>query len=238
MGKSKPKGPGLLSARKTFTKAFSNYRPPENITVSQWAERYRVLSRESSAEAGPWRNSRTPYMVEPMDAFTDARVRRLTVVASSQVGKSELILNCIGYVIDQDPGSMLYIQPNIDDAKKFSKRRIAPMIRDCPRLKAKVSDAKGRDSSNTTQEKSFPGGALSIIGSNSPSALASTPVRYVLGDERDRWAQSAGTEGDPWKLAEARTITYYNAKLVDVSTCTIKGQSPIAEAYEDGTREK
>lgn len=238
MGKSKPKGPDLLSARKTFTKAFSNYRPPENITVSQWAERYRVLSRESSAEAGPWRNSRTPYMVEPMDAFTDARVRRLTVVASSQVGKSELILNCIGYVIDQDPGSMLYIQPNIDDAKKFSKRRIAPMIRDCPRLKAKVSDAKGRDSSNTTQEKSFPGGALSIIGSNSPSALASTPVRYVLGDERDRWAQSAGTEGDPWKLAEARTITYYNAKLVDVSTCTIKGQSPIAEAYEDGTREK
>ena len=157
--------------------------------------------------------------------------------ASSQVGKSELILNLIGYAIDEDPGSMLYIQPSIEDAKKFSKRRIAPMVRDCPRLRRKVADAKGRDSHNTTQEKSFPGGAISIIGSNSPSALASTPVRYVFGDERDRWALSAGSEGDPWKLAEARTITYYNAKMVEVSTCTVKGASPIAEAYDDGTQE-
>ena len=227
----------LRPVDKTFSKALACCKPPENITVSQWAERYRVLSRESSAEAGIWRNERTPYLVEPMNAFCDARVRRVTVWASSQVGKSEFLLNCIGYAIDQDPGSMLYIQPTIDDAKKFSKRRIAPMVRDCPRLRRKVADAKGRDGANTTQEKSFPGGAISIIGSNSPSALASTPVRYVFGDERDRWALSAGTEGDPWKLAEARTITYYNAKMVEVSTCTIKGASPIAEAFEEGTQE-
>lgn len=196
-----------------------------------------MLSRESSAEAGIWRNERTPYLVEPMNAFCDARVKRVTLWASSQVGKSEFLLNCIGYAIDQDPGSMLYIQPTIEDAKKFSKRRIAPMVRDCPRLRRKVADAKGRDGANTTQEKSFPGGAISIIGSNSPSALASTPVRYVFGDERDRWALSAGSEGDPWGLAKARTITYYNAKMVEVSTCTIKGQSPIAEAFEEGTQE-
>lgn len=228
----------LRSVDRTFAKAFSSYKPPENLTVSQWAERYRVLSRESSAEAGPWRNDRTPYMVEPMDAFTDPRVRRVTVVACSQVGKSELVLNCIGYAIDQDPGSMLYIQPNIEDAKKFSRKRIAPMVRDCPTLRRKVAEAKGRDSANTVSEKSFPGGSLSIIGSNSPSALASTPVRYIFGDERDRWALSAGTEGDPWKLADARTITFYNAKLLDVSTCTVKGQSPIADAYEEGTQER
>lgn len=222
---------------RTFSKAFEAYKPPENMTVSQWAEKNRILSRESSAEAGLWRNERTPYLVEPMDAFCDPRVRHITVWASSQVGKSELILNMIGYAIDQDPGSMIYIQPNIDDAKKFSRKRIAPMVRDCPTLKRKVAEAKGRDSNNTVQEKSFPGGSLSIVGSNSPSALASTPVRYVFGDERDRWALSAGTEGDPWKLADARTITYYNAKLVDVSTCTIKGASPIADAYEDGTQE-
>lgn len=144
----------------------------------------------------------------------------------------------IGYIIDQDPGSTLYIQPNIDDARKFSKLRIAPMIRDSARLRRKVSDVKGRDSSNTTLQKAFPGGMLTLVGSNSPAALSSTPVRYILGDERDRWALSAGTEGDPWKLAEARTTTYYNAKLVDVSTCTVKGASPIAEAFEQGTQER
>lgn len=225
------------STMRTFNRAFSAFRPPEPLTVSQWAERYRVLSRESSAEAGPWNNDRTPYLVGVMDAFTDPAVNHITMVASSQVGKSELELNIIGYIIDQDPGSVLYIQPNIDDAKKFSKLRIAPMLRDSHRLRSKVSDIKSRDSGNTTLQKSFPGGMLTIVGSNSPSALASTPARYIIGDERDRWALSAGTEGDPWKLAEARTTTYYNAKKVDVSTPTDKETSPIAKSFDDGTQE-
>lgn len=228
----------LRAVDRTFSKSFSNYKPPEDLTVSQWAEKYRVLSRESSAEAGPWNNERTPYLVEIMDAFTDSRVSHLTMVASSQVGKSEIELNIIGYIIDQDPGSILYIQPNLDDAKKFSKLRIAPMLRDSPRLRGKVSEIKSRDAGNTTLQKSFPGGMLTIVGSNSPSALASTPARYIIGDERDRWALSAGTEGDPWKLAEARTTTFYNAKKVDVSTPTDKETSPIAKSFFDGTQEK
>lgn len=222
---------------RTFAKAFEQYRPPEPLTVSQWAEKYRILSRESSAEAGPWRNARTPYMVEPMDAFTDPKVREIAIVAMSQTGKSEAELNMIGYMIDQDPGSTLYIQPNLDDAKKFSKLRIAPMLRDSPRLRRKVSDVKARDSGNTVYQKTFPGGMLTIVGSQSPSALASTPARYVIGDEIDRWALSAGTEGDPWSLAAARTTTFYNAKLVGVSTPTIKGFSRIEKLFLAGTQE-
>ena len=223
---------------KTFSRAFANYMPPEPLTVSQWAERHRVLSRESSAEAGPWRNARTPYMVEPMDAFTDPRVREIAIVAPSQVGKSEAELNIIGYIIDQDPGSTLYVQPNLDDAKKFSRLRIAPMFRDCLRLRNLVAEVRSRDSGNTVLQKTFPGGMLTIVGSQSPSALASTPARYVLGDEVDRWALSAGTEGDPWSLAAARTTTYYNAKMVAVSTPTIKGFSRIEKLYNDGTQER
>lgn len=223
---------------RTFAKAFSNYRPPADLTVSQWAEAHRVLSRENSAEAGPWRNSRTPYLVDIMDSFTDPKVRKISVVASSQVGKSELELNIIGYIIDQDPSSILYIQPTVDDAKKFSRLRIAPMIRDSATLRAKVADVKSRDSGNTMLQKSFPGGMLTIVGSNSASGLASTPAKIVLGDERDRWALSAGTEGDPWALAEARTTTFYNAKMVDVSTPTDKETSPIAKSFNEGTRER
>lgn len=85
--------------------------------------------------------------------FTDPKVREIAVVAMSQVGKSEAELNMIGYMIDQDPGSSLYIQPNLDDAKKFSKLRIAPMLRDSPRLRKKVSDIKARDSGNTVYQK-------------------------------------------------------------------------------------
>lgn len=218
--------------------ALKNFQPPEDLTVSQWAERHRYLSPETSAEPGPWRNARTPYLVEPMDAITDPKIHKVVMVAASQVGKSELELNTIGYIIDQDPGSILYIHPTLEDARKFSRIRIAPMIRDSKTLRAKVSDVKAKDSGNTILQKSFPGGMLTITGSNSASALASTPCRYVIGDERDRWAISAGTEGDPWALAEARQATFYNAKAIEISSPTIKGHSSIEEAFNEGTRER
>lgn len=218
--------------------AVRNFKPPEDLTVAEWADKHRRLSPENSAEAGPWRTSRTPYLKEPMEAFTDPKIRKIVMVAASQVGKSELELNIIGYIIDQDPGSILFVQPTLDDARKFSRLRIAPMIRDSKALKAKVSDVRTRDSGNTLLQKSFPGGMLTITGSNSASALASTPARYILGDERDRWAISAGTEGDPWALAEARLATFYNAKSVEVSTPTIKGASNIEDSYYQGTQER
>ena len=173
-----------------------------------------------------------------MAAFTDPKVRKEVMVAASQVGKSEFELNVIAYIIDQDPGSILYVHPTLEDARKFSRLRVSPMIRDSKRLKEKVADVKAKDSGNTILQKSFPGGMLTITGSNSASALASTPARYIIGDERDRWAVSAGTEGDPWKLAEARQATFYNAKAVEVSTPTIKGASNIETSYYQGTQER
>lgn len=228
----------LRTVQATFGKAFGNYRPPENITTSQWAEKYRVLSRESAAEAGPWRNSRTPYMVEIMDAFDDPRVHDIAVVAMSQTGKSELELNTIGKIIHQDPAPILYVHPNIEEAKKFSTVRVAPMIRDCKVLRDRVADIKSRDTKNTILQKSFPGGMLTMVGSQTPSALASMPVKNLLGDEIDRWALSAGAEGDPWELAEKRTTTFYNAKRMAVSTPTNKGASRIADLFDKGTQEK
>ncbi len=219
-------------------KVLAGMVPPENLTVSQWAERKRRLSAEASAEPGLWRNSRTPYLVGPMDAFTDPAVRHVVMVAASQVGKSEFINNCIGYVIDQDPGSILFVQPTTIDAKEYSKLRIAPMIRDTPALRRKVADAKSRDSGNTLLQKSYPGGILTMCGSTEAHALASKPIRYVFGDERDRWAGSAGDEGNPWDLAMARQTTFYNAKAVEVSTPTVKGASNIAAAYATGTMER
>jgi len=223
---------------KAIAPAIRQFKPPEDLTVAEWADKYRRLSPENSAEAGPWRTSRTPYLEEPMKAFTDPKVERLVMVAASQVGKSELELNIIAYIIDQDPGSILYVHPTLEDARKFSRLRVSPMIRDCGRLHSKVADVKAKDSGNTILQKSFPGGMLTITGSNSASALASTPARYIIGDERDRWAVSAGTEGDPWKLAQARQATFYNKKAVEVSTPTVKGASNIETSYYQGTQER
>lgn len=221
-----------------ISRAIKGFRPPENLTVSEWADKRRRLSPESSAEPGPWRTYRTPYLKEPMDAFTDPKVKRIVLASASQVGKSELLNNIIGYIIDEDPGSILFIMPTTIDAKDYSKLRIAPMIRDCPTLRRKVANPKSRDSGNTILQKTYPGGILTLCGSTEAHALASKPIRYILGDERDRWAISAGNEGDPWELARARQITFYNAKAVEVSTPTIKNASHIESSFAAGTMER
>lgn len=127
---------------KLMRQRLKNMNPPEELTVSQWAEKHRRLSSEGSAEPGPWRTTRTPYLREPMDCFTDPKIRRLVMVAASQVGKSELELNCIGYIIDQDPGSILFIHPTTIDAREFSTLRVSPMIRDSTTLRKKVAPPK------------------------------------------------------------------------------------------------
>lgn len=228
----------LDSLKKTIARAVSNFKPPEQLTVTEWANEYRKLSSENSAEPGRWKTSRTPYLEEIMNAFTDPKVHRIAVAASSQVGKTEMELNMLGYAIDIDPGPIMFVLPNTKPvAEDFSKRRISAMIRDTPRLRKKVADVKSRNGNNTIFNKTYPGGMLTITGANSPSNLASTPCRYVFGDERDRWPKSAGTEGDPWGLVEARTITFYNHKMVEVSTPTIKGYSAIEKAFNTGTQE-
>lgn len=218
---------------------YSFWEPPAMDSVSDWADKNRVLVSDSSAEPGPWRTDRAPYQREIMDAFTQDGIHEIIIMASSQVGKSEIELNMMGRAIDIDPGPILYVQPTKDVAEDYSKRRIAPMIAACPTLREKVYAAKSRDSGNTITMKTFPGGSLAIIGANSPSDLASKPVRYIFLDEIDRFPLSAGTEGDPIELAERRTETFRrNRKIVKCSTPTIKGASKIERAYQHGTQEE
>jgi Bacteriophage tail assembly protein len=212
--------------------------PPPKLTVSEWADQYRKLSAENAAEPGKWRTDRAPYQREIMDAVTDPMVEKIVAMACSQAGKSEIINNIIGYFIDIDPGPILMVQPTIETAQDYSKRRITPMIADTDVLAAKVADSKTRDLNNTILMKVFPGGFLAIGGANSPSGLASRPIRVLLCDEIDRYPDSAGDEGSPIALAEKRTITFWNRKKVYVSTPTIKGSSKIEEEYELGTQEK
>ena len=211
--------------------------PPPELTVSQWADEYRRLSKESSAEPGRWVTDRAPYQKGIMDVVTNPKYSEIVIMASAQVGKSELLLNTVGYHIDYDPASILLVQPTEDKAKEFSKERLAPMIRDTPTLQRKVSDPKTRDSGNTVLNKSFPGGYIALGGANAPAGLASRPIRILLMDEVDRFPVSAGSEGDPVSLAEKRTNNFHNKKIIKVSTPTTKGLSRIEREFEKSTKD-
>jgi len=225
--------PNLLAAKRTTKTILDIIAPPPILSISEWADNHRRLSAEASSEAGAWTTSRAEYQRGIMDAISDDTVETVTIMSCAQVGKTEMLLNLIGYHIEQDPSPILVVQPTLDMAQTFSKDRLAPMLRDTPVLKGKVKDPRARDSGNTTLKKNFAGGHITMCGANSPSSLASRPIRIVLCDEVDRFPVSAGSEGDPIELAKKRAATFHNRKFVMVSTPTIEGSSRISAAFEN-----
>jgi phage terminase large subunit GpA-like protein len=212
------------------------FNPPPELKISEWADAHRRLSPENSAEAGQWNTTRAEYQREIMDTFNDPGIQRIVVMTSSQVGKTELVLNAIAYYMDQDPSPMLCVQPTLAMAQSFSKDRLAAMIRDSKKIKDLVAESRSRDSGNTVLHKKFPGGHLSLVGSNSAAGLASRPIRCLFLDELDRYELSAGSEGSPADLAIARTKTFWNRKIYMCSTPTIKGISKIEAAFEESDK--
>jgi phage terminase large subunit GpA-like protein len=211
---------------------LSVFQPRPKLTISQWADAHRKLSPEASSEPGQWHTDRAEYLRGVMDAIGDPHVHTVAVMTSSQVGKTEALLNAVGYFIDYDPSPILLVEPTLDMADALSKDRLAVMLRDCPALQGKVRDARARDSNNTILHKQFVGGHITLCGANSPASLASRPIRIVLCDEVDRYEPSAGAEGDPVMLAAKRATTYWNRKLVMTSTPKLKGLSRIEAAFE------
>lgn len=222
----------MNEAAELLSSVCKTWAPPPRYTVSQWADNRRKLSGEASAEKGQWRTSRAEYQREIMDSVSDPAIERTICMTSAQIGKTEVLLNTIGYFIDFDPSPILLIQPTVEMAEAFSKDRVAPMLRDTPGIRNKVQPSRSRDSGNTTLHKRFTGGHLTMAGANAPASLASRPIRVVLMDEVDRYPASAGEEGDPCKLAIKRANNFWNRRVLMVSTPTVKGFSRIEKEWE------
>jgi phage terminase large subunit GpA-like protein len=229
----------LLDASAVVQEAIESFLPRPSLSVSTWADRYRVLSGKAASEPGPWRTERTPYLRDIMaDLSVDSEVEEVIFWAATQLGKSECCNNWIGYNIDHNPGPLMLVQPTLDLAKRYSKQRIASLIDSTPVLRGRVQPARARDSGNTLLEKEFDGGILVIAGANSAAGLRSMPARDLLFDEIDAYPLSIDDEGDPISIAEKRQDTFARRKRLKTSTCTIKGESRIEQAYEASDRRK
>lgn len=191
-------------------------RPPPQLTLSQWCEEYLYLSPESSALPGRFRFDRAEFQREVFDELSAPDNNKVVIMAASQILKTQALLALVGYIIHLDPGPILSVQPTLKMANTFSKDRIDTMIRDTKALKGKVADKRVRDGGNTTMHKTFPGGALTIATANSPADLAARPIRYLLFDETDRYGTT--DEGNPIDIAEKRVSTFWNSKIVHVSS--------------------
>ena len=200
--------------------ALQALKPPEPITVSEWAQKYRVLDERSSAMPGHWSNNVTPYLIGIMDAFNDWQTEKIVFVKPTQVGGTESLLNILGYVVAQDPAPTLIVEPSIVMAESFAENRLIPMFKKSPATRAKFYENK-----SSMDELQFDGMYMALSGANSPASLASRPCKVVVLDETDKYPQSISStskEADPISLAIERTKTFNNRKVFMCSTPTVE----------------
>lgn len=205
--------------------------PPEQLTVSEWAEKYRVIDAKSSAMPGAWSNNITPYLVGVMDEFNNYETEEIIFCKPTQVGGTEALQNMVGYIVMQDPSPTMIVYPTDVLAKSVSENRLQPMFKATPELKGRF------DENSQLLELQFEGMYLSLVGSNSPSGLASKPIRFLMMDEVDKYPGASTKEADPIKLARERTKTFHNKKIYITSTPTIRN-GHIWKAKESADIEK
>jgi phage terminase large subunit GpA-like protein len=213
--------------------------PEPALLVSEWADRHRVLP-PTSALPGAWRTSYVPYLKDIMDALsTGSPYERVVLMKAAQAGGTECGLNWFGYVVHHAPGMGLLVQPSLDMARRNTRVRIDPMIESTPVLRERISEPRSRSSYNSAFVKTFVGGSWVMTGSNSGSALRSTPCRYLFLDEVDSFPADVDGEGDPVAISLARTVTFRGRRRIFLcSTPTITGISRIEKAFLEGTQNR
>lgn len=229
-------GPEKMPGRKFYVRnyqldALQMLCPPEQLTVSEWAEQYRILDAKSAAMPGAWNNNITPYLVGVMDEFNNYETETIIFCKPTQVGGTEAAQNMIGYIVMQDPSPTMIVYPTETLAKSISENRLQPMLKATPEIRRRF------DENSPLLELQFEGMYLTLAGSNSPSGLASKPIRFLIMDEVDKYPGASSREADPIKLAEERTKTFHNKKIYITSTPTVRN-GHIWKAKEEADIEK
>jgi phage terminase large subunit GpA-like protein len=219
--------------RATIGRSIAPRRP---ITVSQWADAHRVLSRKSSPEPGRWRTDRNPILREPMDALSDrSTVREVAMMFPIQLGKSEVGLNLLGYVMDHMPSPVMVCLPSEVSMEKWIAQKLNPLLDETPRVKEALTSTASRESANRRTFKDFAGGQLYVEHAGTPGRLKSQTVRILIVDELDEFARELRSGDDPVEMLEGRTSAYpTTAKRLYISSPQIKGVSRIEQRFELG----
>lgn len=201
-----------------WTPAMRNaLRWPVRLSVSEWADRNIVLGADS-AEPGPYRTDRTPYVREWQDSASVPWVRQITIQKSTQVGGSVALLNVLAYAITEDPGPITWVMPTREDAAEFGENRVMPMVDLSSALRAQLTpdrwDAKKR-------QIRFRRCRLLFRSARVAKELAQYSARWLFGDEAGKWPTWTQKESGPWDLAMERVRTFWNHKAYLNSTPTL-----------------
>lgn len=211
--------------------------PPPLVDLVDWAENNIVFTKQESPFPGPYNRNLFPYFDEVLRALSpEDSCRIVTVMGSAQLGKTALANIFLGGSMALDPSGFLYVHPTTDNAVRWSKLKLAPMLRGTASLD-RIFPEKSRSGSSTTLLKEHKDGlgAILISGANSPASLSQVTMHRQVQDDLAKWEMNAA--GDPEMQADNRSRSDEFAKILKISTPLVMPGCRITRSFEQGSQE-
>ncbi|MBX9875773.1 MAG: phage terminase large subunit family protein [Beijerinckiaceae bacterium] len=212
--------------------------PPPSVDYLAWAERNIVFSERESPLPGPYNRDLFFYFDEILRALSPSDPCRIvTFGKSAQLGGTVLANIFCGGSMDMDPGDFLYVHPTDSNAQRWSKMKLAPMLKGTTAL-ARLFPMRARDGLDSVlyKERIDGRGAIQISGANSPASLSQVTMRRQVQDDLAKWEMNSA--GDPEKQADSRSRAHEFAKIFKISTPLVEPGCRITRSYEDGSQER
>lgn len=214
----------LIETRRRALRALI---PPPRLHLSEWIETHMRLPEAVSALPG--RVTLWPYQREIADAISDPELERVTLVKPVRVGFTTLLTGALASYVANEPSPILALLPTEADCRDYVVSDLEPIFDATPALRGLLSAEADETGRNTLLSRRFAGGSLKIVAAKSPRNLRRHNVRVLLIDEAD--AMEPGAEGSPITLAERRTLSFANRKIILGSTPTIEETSNVLRSY-------
>jgi phage terminase large subunit GpA-like protein len=221
-----------MTVLETRRRALRALIPPPRLRLSEWIETHMRLPEGVSALPG--RVTLWPYQREIADAISDPELERVTLVKPVRVGFTTLLTGALASYVANEPSPILALLPTEADARDYVVSDLEPIFEATPALRGLLSADADETGRNTLLSRRFAGGSLKIVAAKSPRNLRRHNVRVLLIDEAD--AMEPGAEGSPITLAERRTLSFANRKIIVGSTPTIEETSNVLRSYARSDR--
>lgn len=214
----------VLSAQKSSSTDTVNWlpgeilawKPKDRITISAWAEAYRVLGMHSE-EQGKYNLQRAPYFRHVMDMVMEPDVLEIILCKSAQIGGTDAFISVMGYYSHQEPCPILLVMADEATADYMGRERLQRMFRDSPKLTPLIGPIF-----NKQEIKLINGGYISTAWASSVAGLGSRSFKIVIGDEIDKPGYyTKSKEGDSLSLIRQRPETFFGGKIMFLSTPTL-----------------
>jgi len=193
-----------LTLENLIVEAATAARPPERLTVAEASEKYRFLNNPGSY-VGPWLNSVTPYLIEPMNELQSPHFTGMVFAGPAQSGKTDMFLNWLSYSVKCDPADMMIVQTSGPTARDFSMRRVDRLHRHSPQVGAMLASGKQGDN---TFDKHYRNGMLLTMAWPAINELSGKPIPRLWLTDYDRMPPDIDGEGAAFDLARKRATTF------------------------------